>query len=193
MAYGVERESGDRDRARNDAGLLLRSSRPTPVAGRGSDSRFHRDEPRPSRPGRLVGERGLLGRGPRPLLLGEPSRLSSHHHARPGPTPGPVLRRHLKRPGAGCETTVNAREPSESSGSAWAGVCDGVGREPFASASVNHGRRPSDAEEWLPDACPIVGSFGGSDNSPLGGPAGRRLGRLLTEFEVPLRLPVRLR
>lgn len=30
-----------------------------------------------------------------------------------------------------------------------------------------------------------MGSFGGSDNSPLGGRAGKRLGRLLTEFEVP--------
>lgn len=44
---------------------------------------------------------------------------------------------------------------------------------------------PSDAEEWLTDACPIVGSFGGSDNSPLGSRAGRRLGQLLTEFNVP--------
>jgi carboxymethylenebutenolidase len=37
----------------------------------------------------------------------------------------------------------------------------------------------------LRNACRIVGSFGGSDNSPLGGRAGRRLGKLLTEFEVP--------
>jgi carboxymethylenebutenolidase len=55
----------------------------------------------------------------------------------------------------------------------------------FDAASVNYGGCPSDAEEWLPDACPIVGSFGGSDSSPLGGRAGRRLGRLLTELEVP--------
>jgi len=55
----------------------------------------------------------------------------------------------------------------------------------FDAASVNYGGCPSDAAEWLSDACPIVGSFGGSDNSPLGGRAGRRLGQLLTELEVP--------
>jgi carboxymethylenebutenolidase len=55
----------------------------------------------------------------------------------------------------------------------------------FDAASVNYGGCPSDAEEWLPDACPIVGSFGGSDRSPLGGRAGRRLDQLLTDFEVP--------
>jgi dienelactone hydrolase len=32
---------------------------------------------------------------------------------------------------------------------------------------------------------PVVGSFGGADRSPLGAPAGRRLGELLTEFAVP--------
>lgn len=55
----------------------------------------------------------------------------------------------------------------------------------FDAASVNYGGCPSDAEEWLPQACPIVGSFGDADHSPLGGRAGRRLGRLLTELEVP--------
>jgi carboxymethylenebutenolidase len=55
----------------------------------------------------------------------------------------------------------------------------------FDASSVNYGGCPSDAEEWLPEACPIVGSFGGADSSPLGGAAGRRLGRLLTELEVP--------
>jgi carboxymethylenebutenolidase len=59
-----------------------------------------------------------------------------------------------------------------------------VGRG-FDASSVNYGGCPSDAEKWLPDACPIVGSFGGDDNSPLGSGAGRRLGQLLTEFEVP--------
>ena len=55
----------------------------------------------------------------------------------------------------------------------------------FAGASVNYGGCPADAEEWLPQSCPIVGSFGGSDNSPLGARAGKRLGELLTELEVP--------
>lgn len=55
----------------------------------------------------------------------------------------------------------------------------------FDSASVNYGGCPPDAVEWLPEACPIVGSFGGADKSPLGGRAGKRLGQLLTELEVP--------
>jgi carboxymethylenebutenolidase len=55
----------------------------------------------------------------------------------------------------------------------------------FDAASVSYGGCPSDAEEWLAEACPIVGSFGGSVSSPLGARAGRRLGRLLTELEVP--------
>lgn len=55
----------------------------------------------------------------------------------------------------------------------------------FASSSVNYGGCPSDAEEWISQACPIVGSYGGSDNSPLGWRAGERLDRLLTEFDVP--------
>lgn len=55
----------------------------------------------------------------------------------------------------------------------------------FDAASVNYGGCPSDAEEWVADACPIVGSFGAADGSPLGARAGRRLGRLLTERRVP--------
>jgi len=55
----------------------------------------------------------------------------------------------------------------------------------FAASSVNYGGCPSDAEEWLPTACPIVGSFGGADASPLGRRAGRRLGRILTDLKVP--------
>ena len=55
----------------------------------------------------------------------------------------------------------------------------------FDASSVNYGGCPSDAKEWLPDACPIVGSFGGSDKSPLGSRAGHRLEQLLTDFEIP--------
>jgi carboxymethylenebutenolidase len=55
----------------------------------------------------------------------------------------------------------------------------------FSASSVNYGGCPSDAEAWLPAACPIVGSFGGADRSPLGRRAGQRLDRLLTEFGVP--------
>ncbi|HET9859956.1 MAG TPA: dienelactone hydrolase family protein [Nocardioidaceae bacterium] len=55
----------------------------------------------------------------------------------------------------------------------------------FSASSVNYGGCPADAETWLPDACPIVGSFGGADKSPLGWRAGERLGTLLTKHKVP--------
>lgn len=55
----------------------------------------------------------------------------------------------------------------------------------FDASSVNYGGCPSDAEEWLKDACPIVGSYGAADASPLGRAAGIRLGRLLTELGIP--------
>jgi carboxymethylenebutenolidase len=55
----------------------------------------------------------------------------------------------------------------------------------FDSASVNYGGCPSDARDWLPRSCPIVGSYGGADRSPLGAKAGRRLDGLLTEFAIP--------
>jgi carboxymethylenebutenolidase len=55
----------------------------------------------------------------------------------------------------------------------------------YSAASVNYGGCPSDAETWLPQACPIVGSFGGADGSPLGRRAGERLDKLLAEHQVP--------
>ena len=38
----------------------------------------------------------------------------------------------------------------------------------FDASAVNYGGCPSDARAWLPRACPVVGSFGGADKSPLG-------------------------
>lgn len=55
----------------------------------------------------------------------------------------------------------------------------------YSAASVNYGGCPSDAEDWLAQACPIVGSFGGVDGSPLGREAGKRLDRLLDQHQVP--------
>ncbi|GEO94296.1 dienelactone hydrolase family protein [Kocuria turfanensis] len=54
----------------------------------------------------------------------------------------------------------------------------------FAVSSTNYGGCPEGAEEWLPRACPIVGSYGGADGSPLGADAGRRLEGILTETGV---------
>lgn len=55
----------------------------------------------------------------------------------------------------------------------------------FHASSVNYGGCPSDAEDWLPDSCPIVGSYGWADRSPMGGRSGRRLGEILREHRVP--------
>lgn len=55
----------------------------------------------------------------------------------------------------------------------------------FDASAVNYGGCPSDARDWLTRACPVVGSFGGADKSPLGAKAGLRLDHLLTEFDVP--------
>ena len=54
----------------------------------------------------------------------------------------------------------------------------------FSASSVNYGGCPTDAQDWLTRACPIVGSFGGSDSSPLGRRAGERLDRILDEVEL---------
>ncbi|MGH9248506.1 MAG: dienelactone hydrolase family protein [Acidimicrobiales bacterium] len=62
----------------------------------------------------------------------------------------------------------------------------GAGAGPWIlGVELNYGGCPSDAETWLPGACPIVGSFGGAGGSPLGRRAGQRLGRPPTEVEVP--------
>lgn len=55
----------------------------------------------------------------------------------------------------------------------------------FSASAVNYGGCPSDARNWLTQACPVVGSFGGADRSPLGARAGEQLEELLTELEVP--------
>ena len=54
----------------------------------------------------------------------------------------------------------------------------------WSAAAVNYGGCPKDAQSWLPDACPVVGSFGGADRSPLGRSAGLRLERVLTDLGV---------
>jgi carboxymethylenebutenolidase len=54
----------------------------------------------------------------------------------------------------------------------------------FSASSVNYGGCPKDAETFLAGACPIVGSYGGKDGSPLGRRAGVRLERALTALRV---------
>ena len=54
----------------------------------------------------------------------------------------------------------------------------------FSASSTNYGGCPSDAERLLAEACPIVGSYGGKDRSPMGYRAGARLERMLTDAGV---------
>lgn len=54
----------------------------------------------------------------------------------------------------------------------------------WSAAAVNYGGCPEDARAWLAGACPVVGSFGGADRSPLGRSAGVRLEQVLTDLGV---------
>jgi carboxymethylenebutenolidase len=54
----------------------------------------------------------------------------------------------------------------------------------YDAASVNYGGCPKDAEQALAGACPIVGSYGGRDRSPLGRKAAIRLNGALTALGV---------
>ncbi len=54
----------------------------------------------------------------------------------------------------------------------------------YSAASVNYGGCPKDAETSLEGSCPIVGSFGGRDRSPMGRSAGIRLEDTLTRLAV---------
>lgn len=54
----------------------------------------------------------------------------------------------------------------------------------FAAASVNYGGCPKDAERALAGACPVVGSYGGRDRSPMGRSAAPRLEKALTVLGV---------
>lgn len=54
----------------------------------------------------------------------------------------------------------------------------------YSVSSVNYGGCPRDAQTLLAGACPIVGSFGGKDRSPMGRSAAHRLERTLTALGV---------
>ena len=54
----------------------------------------------------------------------------------------------------------------------------------YSASSVNYGGCPRDAERALAGACPIVGSYGGRDRSPLGRGAAPRLEHALTTLNV---------
>ncbi|HVN11808.1 MAG TPA: dienelactone hydrolase family protein [Kineosporiaceae bacterium] len=54
----------------------------------------------------------------------------------------------------------------------------------YSAASVNYGGCPKDAEHALAGTCPIVGSYGGNDRSPMGRSAAPRLEKALTALGV---------
>jgi carboxymethylenebutenolidase len=54
----------------------------------------------------------------------------------------------------------------------------------FSAASVNYGGCSKDAVRVLASTCPIVGSYGGRDRSPMGRSAAPRLEQALTELGV---------
>jgi carboxymethylenebutenolidase len=54
----------------------------------------------------------------------------------------------------------------------------------YGAASVNYGGCPSNAVQALAGACPMVGSYGGKDRSPMGRSAAPRLEQALTALGV---------
>jgi carboxymethylenebutenolidase len=54
----------------------------------------------------------------------------------------------------------------------------------YSASSVNYGGCPKDAERALAGSCPVVGSYGGKDRSPMGRSAAPRLDRALTALDV---------
>jgi carboxymethylenebutenolidase len=54
----------------------------------------------------------------------------------------------------------------------------------FAASSVNYGGCPKDAKLALAGACPVIGSYGGKDRSPMGRSAAPRLEQALTELGI---------
>ncbi len=54
----------------------------------------------------------------------------------------------------------------------------------YAACSTNYGGCPADAGRALSGACPVVGSYGGKDRSPMGASAAGRLERALTALGV---------
>jgi len=54
----------------------------------------------------------------------------------------------------------------------------------YAASSTNYGGCPGDAERALAGACPVAGSYGGKDRSPMGASAAARLERALTALGV---------
>lgn len=54
----------------------------------------------------------------------------------------------------------------------------------YAASSTNYGGCPSDAARALAGACPVVGSYGGKDRSPMGASAATRLERAPTALGI---------
>jgi dienelactone hydrolase len=60
----------------------------------------------------------------------------------------------------------------------------------YSASSTNYGGCPSNAEQTLAGACPVVGSYGGKDRSPMGASAAaRRRERCATVDQAERPLP----
>ena len=127
-----------------------------------------------------------------------PRRLSdagggSVQRRRHPPLPGQHHAEHVKgsgRPFTDLATARNwlANSPLSNGKTGVIGFCMGggfallVARDGFDAASVNYGRLPSNLEEALRGACPIVANFGGRDTT-LKGAAGK-LETALTDLGI---------
>ena len=54
----------------------------------------------------------------------------------------------------------------------------------YAASSTNYGGCPADAGQRLSGVCPVVGSYGGKDRSPMGRSAAGRLEHALTVLSI---------
>jgi len=98
---------------------------------------------------------------------------------------GPDLRRHRAGASLACRTGPLHRPDRGDRlllSGGYALLLAPTGR--YQAASVNYGGCPKDAQTRLRGSCPIVGSYGGKDPTPLGRGAAARLERALTALVV---------